>query len=264
MDSPRALVLTGFGVNCDMEMAKAFELVGARADRVHLNDLLSARARLEDYQILALPGGFSYGDDIASGKVFANKLRFGLMDGLERFIGEGKLVLGVCNGFQMLAKMGLVPALDGKYGEQQSTLTFNDSGRFEARWVRVKADPESPCVFTRGISTMALPVRHGEGKFVAISGEARGRILQGKLAALAYCDAQGDATMEYPLNPNGSPDSVAGVCDATGRVFGLMPHPEANLFAHNDPQWAREGRSEGGGAGLKLFRNAVEYLQSRF
>ncbi|MDD5317552.1 MAG: phosphoribosylformylglycinamidine synthase I [Candidatus ainarchaeum sp.] len=265
MENVRAIVFTGFGVNCDYETARGFELAGAHADRVHIEDLISKKYSLDDYQVLALPGGFSYGDDIASGKVYANKLKYHLSGELEKFVSDGKLVIGICNGYQMLVKAGLLPGLDGDYGSQKATLTFNDSGRFESRWVKLKANPACKCVFTKGIDAIDLPVRHGEGKFIPISEEVRVRLHSENLIAFRYCDGAGNVAGEYPLNPNGSIDSIAGICDPTGRVFGMMPHPEAHLFRHNNPHWAREKCSDPGGegAGLKVFRNAVEHAKER-
>jgi len=263
MQAPKSLVLTGFGVNCDYEMSHAFELAGAESRRVHLEDLISGKVKLEDYQALSFPGGFSYGDDIASGKVYANKVKQHVYGQLLKFVADGKLVLGVCNGFQMLVKMGLLPGLDGDYKTQSSTLTFNDSGRFESRWVFVKEEPSSKCIFTKGVGVIPLPVRHGEGKFLPANSEVLGRLHSGNLVSLKYCDSQGNATMEYPLNPNGSTDSIAGICDPTGRVFGLMPHPEAHLFRHNNPQWPRQ-QLPPEGTGFKIFKNAVDYLKEKF
>ena len=263
MDRPKSLVLTGFGVNCDYEMNHAFELAGAESKRVHLEDLISGKVKLEDFHVLSLPGGFSYGDDIASGKVYANRLRYNLFDDLRDFIQEGKLIIGVCNGFQILVKLGLLPGLGGDYGMQTTTLTFNDSGRFESRWVFVKANPNSRCVFTKGIDVLPLPVRHGEGKFIPMSEEIRKRLHSDGLVVFQYCDSGGNITNKYPFNPNGSVDSIAGICDPTGRVFGLMPHPEAYLFRHNNPQWSRK-ELPADGMGLAIFRNAVNYLKERF
>jgi len=264
MDKPKSLVLTGFGVNCDSEMCYAFELAGAESRRVHLEDLVSRKVKLEDFHILSLPGGFSYGDDIASGKVYANKLKYNLFEDLCRFIQDGKLIIGVCNGFQMLVKMGLLPGLDGDYKTQTTTLTFNDSGRFESRWVFVKVNQNSRCIFTRGIDVLPVPIRHGEGKFIPASEEVLRRLHSESLIVLQYCGADGNITDEYPLNPNGSVDAIAGICDPTGRVFGLMPHPEAYLFKHNNPQWPRDDSLPMEGKGLRIFQNAVNYIKEEF
>lgn len=264
MDSPKALVLTGFGVNCDRELARGFELAGAKASIVHINDIISGVVKLEDFQALAFPGGFSYGDDIASGKVYGNKFKYNLEEQVQKFISDGKIIIGICNGFQSLVKIGLLPGLDGDYKKQTVTLTFNDSGRFEDRWVKLKANPASRCIFTKGIDLLDVPVRHGEGKFIPISDDVRNRLVSENLVAFQYCDKDGNVTADYPQNPNGSIDSIAGICDPTGRVFGMMPHPEAHLYSHNNPQWVRTGKAAGEGAGLQVFKNAVDYLKEKF
>lgn len=257
-ESVRALVLTGFGINCDMETAYAFERAGARADRVHLNDVIANPGHLSDAQILAVPGGFSFGDDVGSGRILANRLRYRLGDALRAFVTAGKLVIGICNGFQVLVKMGLLPAGNGAF-RQTVTLTHNDSGRFEDRWVILRKEHGVRCVWLDGIDALELPVRHGEGKFLPLTAatmrelEARGQI------ALRYCKPDGTrAGGQYPFNPNGSMGDVAGLCDATGRVFGLMPHPEAYVWRTNHPCWTRLELPEEG-AGLAVFRNAVKY-----
>ncbi|MFC2174532.1 phosphoribosylformylglycinamidine synthase I [archaeon] len=238
----RAIVVTGYGINCEYETAHAFELAGAEAEKVHINRLGS----LDDYQILAVPGGFSFGDDISAGKMLAQKLKMAAEKEIEKFIADGKLVIGICNGFQALVKYALLPEV----GEQSLTLTFNESGRFEDRWVPLK--PEGECVWTKGIEELYLPVRHGEGKLVAPkevidSLEAKG------LVALRYGHG-------YPDNPNGSTNDIAGICDASGRVFGLMPHPEGHLYRTNHPRWTRGEQST---LGLEVFKNAVKYAEAK-
>ena len=259
----RALILTGFGINCDRETAYAFERSGAQADRVHLNDLIAAPKQLENYAIFAAPGGFSFGDDIASGRVLANRLRYGLGEHLRAFVDSGKLVVGICNGFQVLVKMGLLPYTCGEMA-QEATVTHNDSARFEDRWVRLAVNADSPCVWLRGIAHLELPVRHGEGKFMPASEEA-GRELQRKgQVALRYAAADGaSANGAYPANPNGSFDDIAGICDPSGRVLGLMPHPEAHMARTNHPLWTRDSSLDptADGEGLALFRNAVAYAK---
>jgi len=254
---PRVLVLTGYGINTDLEMAYAFERAGARAERAHLNDLLSGDVKLHDYEIFVLPGGFSFADDLGAGKVLAERLRAHLMDELLGFIEDGRLVLGVCNGFQALVKLGLLPALTG-YGVQEATLTLNDSGRFEDRWVYLEPERDSVCVFTRGLSRIYLPVRHAEGKFVPKDEGVLKRLNAQGQVALRYVDPQGRRA-GYPWNPNGSVQNIAGICDPTGRVFGLMPHPEAYLHKYHHPRWTREPVPEEG-QGLQIFRNAVQYV----
>jgi phosphoribosylformylglycinamidine synthase len=247
----------GYGINTDLEMAYALELAGALAERVHLNDLIVGEAELSNYEIFVIPGGFSFADDLGAGKVLAERLRVHLMDDLLHFIEEGKLVLGVCNGFQALIKLGLLPALE-RYGVQEATLTFNDSGHFEDRWVYLEHECDSVCVFTRGLERIYLPVRHAEGKFVPKDEGVLKRLNANGQVVLRYVDPEGRPA-GYPWNPNGSVDNIAGICDPTGRVFGLMPHPEAYLYRYHHPRWTREEVPQEG-QGLQIFRNAVEHL----
>jgi phosphoribosylformylglycinamidine synthase I len=267
----KAIVITGNGTNCEMEMAHACRLAGFDAvDIVHISELLCGEKRLDDYHFLNLPGGFLDGDDLGSAKAGANRILHAsaagrqepLFDQFLRFINEGKLILGVCNGFQLLAKLGMLPGFDGRYDRQTVTLTYNDSGRFEDRWVHLRVDPASPCIFTRGLSGIYLPVRHGEGKFIAQDKGILERLHRERLITLQYSDGQyRDATPDYPANPNGSIDGIAGICNETGRIFGLMPHPEAYLHRTNHPRWTREDLPEEG-MGLSLFRNAAAFLRS--
>ena len=256
--TPKVLVLTGYGINCDIETKHAFDLAGALAERIHLADLLNGSVKFSDYHILALPGGFSFGDDIASGKVLANIIRYNLGDQLQEFIEEGKLIIGICNGFQAMVKMGLLPAFGGDYSRQDVTLTFNDSGRFENRWVHLKTNTTSKCVFTRGIKNIYLPVRHGEGKFVVKDPQVLEILKKNNQIVFQYVDIYGNPA-GYPQNPNGSIDNIAAICDETGRVFGMMPHPEAFQHKTNHPAWTREELPEEG-AGMAIFRNAVDYV----
>jgi phosphoribosylformylglycinamidine synthase len=267
----RAIVISGNGTNCEREVANACRLAGAEvADIVHIAELLAGRVRLGDYHFLNLAGGFLDGDDLGSAKAGANRLLHApvkdssehLIDHVRRFIAEGKLIMGVCNGFQLMVKMGLLPALGGNYQHQVATLTFNDGGRFEDRWVYLKADPASPCIFTRGLKGIYLPVRHGEGKFVAGSEEVLRYIEERHLSVLKYCDPEYRApVMEYPLNPNGSMEAIAGLCDETGRLFGLMPHPEAYVHRTHHPRWTREEDLPEEGMGLWLYQNAVRFIR---
>jgi phosphoribosylformylglycinamidine synthase subunit PurQ / glutaminase len=267
----KAIVITGNGTNCEMEMAHACRLAGFDEVRiVHISELLCGTARLDDYDFLNLPGGFLDGDDLGSAKAGANRIlhasvggsRERLFDQFLRFIAAGKLILGVCNGFQLLVKLGMLPGFDGHYDRQMVTLTYNDSGRFEDRWVNLLIDPASPCIFTRGLTGIYLPVRHGEGKFVPQDETILARLHRERLIALTYSDLPGgNATQEYPANPNGSVDAVAGICNETGRIFGLMPHPEAYLHRTNHPRWTREELPEEG-MGLALFRNAAAFLRT--
>ena len=257
----KALILIGYGINCDYETQHAFNLVGADAKRVHINDIIDKIENLEDYHILAFPGGFSFGDDISSGKVLANKIKFNIFDELQKFIDDGKLIIGVCNGFQSMVKLGILPAFERNYKKQITTLTFNDSGRFEDRWVCLKVNPKSRCIFTKNIEMLYLPVRHGEGKFVAKEIFLQ-KLNKNNQVALWYVDEKGNLS-GYPWNPNGSLENIAGICDETGRIFGLMPHPEAYLYKTNNPRWTREKLSEEG-MGVKVFRNAVDFIRENF
>ncbi len=266
----KAIVLTGNGTNCEMEMAHACELAGADVvDIVHISELLFGEKRLANYSFLNLPGGFLDGDDLGSAKAGANRFLHAriaganemLIEDLLKFIADGKLVLGVCNGFQLMVKLGLLPALDGNFTKQSSTLTFNDSGRFEDRWVYLKANAQSPCVFTKGIDVAYYPVRHGEGKFVPESQDILEEIKKKNLVALQYSTAEGALTMDYPANPNGSTSAIAGLCNESGRLFGLMPHPEAYLHRTNHPRWTREDLPEEG-EGIAIFRNAFDFIRS--
>ncbi|MFO7577390.1 MAG: phosphoribosylformylglycinamidine synthase subunit PurQ [Pelovirga sp.] len=264
----RAIVISGNGTNCENEVAHACRLAGAHTDIVHISALLGGRVRLDDYHFLNLAGGFLDGDDLGSAKAGANRLRHArvagqegsLADDLRRFVGAGKLVMGVCNGFQLLVKMGLLPDLDGT-GVQSCTLTFNDRGRFENRWCQLQVNPHSPCVYTRGLEGLYLPVRHGEGKFVTDGAATLARLEAQELIVLRYADLQGEATMDYPANPNGSMAAIAAICDPSGRIFGLMPHPEAYLHRTHHPRWTREELPEEG-MGLQLYRNAVDFIAS--
>jgi phosphoribosylformylglycinamidine synthase I len=256
--SVSTLVLSGFGINCEHETAAAFRRVGAAADIVHLNDLVADPAQFDRYQILAIPGGFSFGDNVASGKILANRLRHTLGEPMRAFVQSGKLAIGICNGFQVMVKMGLLP-LFGDDFQQDVTLTHNNSDRYEDRWVTLAADPAATCVWTQGISTLEVPVRHGEGKFVPRDAATLDRLRAQGQVVFRYATAEGQpAGGVYPANPNGAIDDIAGICDPSGRIFGLMPHPEAYVDRTNHPRWTREELPEEG-AGLQLFRNAVAY-----
>ncbi|WP_321371127.1 phosphoribosylformylglycinamidine synthase subunit PurQ [uncultured Desulfuromusa sp.] len=263
----KAIVIAGNGTNCEREVAHACRLAGADADIVHIAELLAGRVSLNDYHFLNLAGGFLDGDDLGSAKAGANRLLHAPVSGsssalvtqLQQFIAAGKLVMGVCNGFQLLVKMGFLPVLDGSL-EQTCTLTHNDSGRFEDRWCQLLIDPVSPCVFTQGLESSYLPVRHGEGKFVAADDETLQKLESLHLAVMKYADNQGQPTQDYPENPNGSIAAIAGICDQSGRIFGLMPHPEAYIHRTHHPRWTREELPEEG-LGLVLYQNAVRFIE---
>jgi phosphoribosylformylglycinamidine synthase len=270
MKEVRSIVLTGYGINCEVEMAHACRLAGSEVvEIVHINELIYGDKRLDDYHFLNLPGGFLDGDDLGAAKAGANRIRYAkvlkdtekLYDQFLRFIRSGKLILGVCNGFQLMVKLGLIPNLEGGDGKQEVTLTFNDSGRFEDRWVYLKVNPEAPSVFTKGLRGVYLPVRHGEGKFIPKDGETLEEIKRRNLIVLQYSDETYEKpVMDYPLNPNGSIEAIAGLCDESGRLMGLMPHPEAYLHRTNHPRWTREALPEEG-MGVAFFRNAVQYIR---
>ncbi len=267
MAKPRALILTGYGINCDHETRFAFTEAGAEARRVHVNDLIDGHDRLDRYQILAFPGGFSYGDDISSGKVLANRVKTHLSETVTAFVEAGGLVIGICNGFQVMVKYGLLGSPTGAGCEQAATLTINDSSRYEDRWVHLR-NVSDRCVFTRGIERLYMPVAHGEGKFFADPSTLEG-LEQAGCVALRYANEEGDpANGSFPWNPNGSLNDIAGVSDPTGRVFGLMPHPERHIHFTQHPLWSRiaAARRRDGlpvpeeGNGMALFRNAVTYF----
>lgn len=259
MASPRILILRAPGTNCDQETAFAFELAGGRPEVVHLNRILEAPNKPDDYQILCIPGGFSYGDDIAAGKIFANQLRLRVCDALVRFHQSRKLILGICNGFQVLLKAGLLPSVEAE--EQVATLTWNDSGRFEDRWVELATHGDR-CVLLSGIDRMYLPVAHAEGKFVTKGPEQLKQLSSSGQLAVRYAWADNSGTngpLPFPANPNGSLGNVAGVCDESGRILGLMPHPERYIQRTQHPRWTRERLGEIGD-GLRIFENAVQFF----
>ena len=253
----KALVLYGYGINCENESRLAIEKSGGKADILHLNKVLENPALLQDYNMLFIPGGFSFGDDLGSGRVFGNKMRFRLREPLAEFAAADKLILGICNGFQILVKMGLLPVPDFT---QRVTIFANDSGHFEDRWVFLKANQSSPCVFTRGIDYTLAPVRHGEGKFIPRDAAVLGEMKKANQITLQYVDENGQLA-GYPYNPNGSVENIAGICDKTGRIFGMMPHPEAFNIVQNCPYWVRGTVKEA--YGMRLFKNASEYMENK-
>ncbi len=261
MKRPRILVLTGYGINCEHETAYAFNLpaVGGDAALVHLSDLIAQPKQLEPFHILALPGGFAFGDDISAGIVLATKLRYRLEQPLSKFLRDGKLVLGICNGFQALVRLGWLPGVTGQLWQQDATLTANDSGKFEDRWVYLQIDPACRSPFVQGMERCYLPVRHGEGKFVPRDPDIL-QTLQAKAQIAARYGTPDGTPVSYPWNPNGSVDDIAAVCDPSGRIFGLMPHPEAYVHRVQHPRWTRETLPEEG-MGVQIFRNAVAFAQ---
>lgn len=263
---PRVLILVASGTNRDRDAAVACEAAGGDPEVVHINQVRAGARRLSDYQMLLLPGGFSYGDNLGAGRVLATDLLYslggrtlgaalthGLGDDLSSFAASGKPILGICNGFQALVKSGLLP---GPAGRIRATLTTNASNRFECRWVHLRPNRNSPSVFTRGLDEMIFcPVAHGEGRFLPIDQETRAELHDRDQVALTYVNASGDPA-DYPDNPNGSVDGIAGICNAAGNVMGLMPHPEDHIFSEQHPQWTR---GEGGRSGLALFASGIRY-----
>jgi len=256
--TPRAIVLRAAGSNCDVETKVAFDSVGASAQLIHINRLLNNKVLLDEYQILAIPGGFTYGDDISAGKILANELKYKLADSLRKFHENGKLIIGICNGFQVLVKAGLLPSVNFE-SEQLVTLTNNDSGKFEDRWVYLKVN-HSVSVFTQDMpETLYLPVAHAEGKFVAKDQSVLDALKSNRQIVFQYTNPNG-GPVDYPFNPNGSVNDIAGICDPTGRVLGMMPHPERYMDPTNHPRWTREG-VDSEAHGIAIFRNAVKYFQ---
>lgn len=275
-DKVKVITISGNGTNCEMETAFAFKLAGAEvSDIVHISRIIYGEVKLDDYHILALAGGFLDGDDLGAAKAMANRLKFSeiketgemLIESILKFVSEKKLILGICNGFQLMVKLGLLPAINETYGTQSTTITYNDSGRFEDRWVYLRVNEKSPSVFTRGIENLYLPVRHGEGKFVA-EDKVLDEMDKGNLITFRYADENYDSTMEYPKNPNGSYRSIAGISDESGRLMALMPHPEGHISFTQHPRWTREETRKGRGGpmgdvgeGILLFKNGVEYIR---
>ncbi len=254
----KACILFAAGTNCDSETAEACRLAGSVPETVHINQLKSRERRLADYQVLIIPGGFSYGDYISSGRILANELKHNLQDDLLAFHAAGKPILGICNGFQVLVKSGMLPGFERLFEPQSVTLDTNDSGRYEDRWVHLRVE-DSPCVFTRGIeSLMYLPVAHAEGKFLVSSAAVLTRLNRGQVV-LRYAALSGEPPA-YPENPNGSEGDIAGICDRTGLVFGLMPHPERFVRREQHPRWHRERLTKP--QGIAIFENAVKYAQT--
>ena len=275
-DNVRVAVLFGFGINCDRETAAVFDMVGGTSERLHVNNLVQGNRSLEEFDILAVPGGFSFGDHLGSGRLLGNRLRFALRDQLQTFVNSGKPIIGICNGFQALVKTGLLPGPESASLEpdliQRASLTLNNTGRYEDRWVTLEFDSESPCIWTKGIQRIECPVRHGEGRFVMPTDADLDRLSTNHQLTVRYVDpltksgsGLSDDLLPFPLSPNGSMRNIAGICDPTGLVFGLMPHPEAfyTMWLHpehtsmnlEDDQWE--------GSGLQIFRNAVEYVRSQ-
>ncbi|MHC4070331.1 MAG: phosphoribosylformylglycinamidine synthase I [Planctomycetota bacterium] len=260
MAQVQAVVLRAAGINCDMETEYALELAGAKAQRVHINRIIEDKALLDKFHILVFPGGFSYGDDVAAGKILANQVIHHLSQAVRKFVDDGKLVLGICNGFQVLVKAGILPG-NNAAGQQSVTITYNDSGKFEDRWVYL-APQTDRCVFMEPGTRIYLPVAHGEGKVVTHDDGILEQLRSQDHIAFKYVDKSGNEG-EYPVNPNGSADSIAGLTDTTGRVMGLMPHPERFVRATQHPHWTRLKNIQDGD-GMMMFNRAVSFIQDNF
>jgi phosphoribosylformylglycinamidine synthase len=272
MKDVKVLVLTGYGLNCDNETAYGFESAGASADRIHINSLIDGTTTLDTYHIMVFIGGFSWGDDHGAGVVQAIRFKTRLGNRLIDFVQKGNLILGICNGFQTLVNLGLLPGIDGDYKTRSVALTTNDCGNFRDDWVDLNVNSLSPCVFTRGLDRFALPVRHGEGKFYA-EDAVLDRLLEKNQLVLQYATPDGvPAGGAFPYNPNGSLRDIAGICDTTGRIFGLMPHPEAYNHFTNHPDWTRlkEKKKRTGErfdtaptTGIRMLQNGVAFIRNR-
>ncbi|OWY25544.1 phosphoribosylformylglycinamidine synthase subunit PurQ [Sphingobacteriales bacterium UPWRP_1] len=270
MNEVKSLVITGFGINCEEETNAAYLLAGAQSEIVHLNDILLKGFNIHAFDIVNFPGGFSFGDDISSGKVLANKIKYKqlasgttLLQELLRFLVSGKYIFGACNGFQVLVKLGLLPNINS-LADQEVTLMRNNSGKYEDRWVYCRVNPGANTPFLKGIDRIALPVRHGEGKLVIKNEDIKQQIIAQHLNCLSYCDEHGNPTDEYPKNPNGAELNCAGLTNPSGQVFGLMPHPEAYLSLYNHPNWGQMKRQNRHiseeGEGLAIFKNIVQHI----
>ncbi len=259
MRNIKVLILRTAGTNCDLETRVAFELLDAKVSSLHVNEFVKGRKKIYDYQIVVFPGGFTYGDDIAAGKVLANELKMKLKDQVGRLVAGQGLMIGICNGFQVLVKLGVLPGNNG--WEQEVTLGCNDSGKFEDRWVYLKKpERESRCVWTKGCAELIyIPVAHGEGKFICRDASVRDKIRDNGQIVFQYSDADG-LSAPYPANPNGSISDIAGICDESGQIFGLMPHPERCVFRTQHPRWTR-GEHNRVPDGLKIFKSGMDFLK---
>ncbi len=265
---PKVIVITGYGINCEEETAYSFNTSGAETKIVHINDLIDGQFSLDNFQILAIPGGFSYGDDTGSGNALANKIRNHFEEQILNFAQKDKLIIGICNGFQILVNLGLVPATDKKYGERQSALMPNPTARYHCLWINVKNN-SNKCVWTKNLNMLHLPVAHGEGNFY-VEKEILEKLKKDDQIVFQYVKENGlPANQEFPANPDGAIEDIAAICDPSGRILGIMPHPERfNSFVNEDGWEAkkekliREGKDlPQEGEGLKIFENAVSYFK---
>jgi phosphoribosylformylglycinamidine synthase len=267
MTQVRVLVLTGYGTNCERETAYICRIAGADEVLVaHFADLVQETVRLADFQFLVFPGGFLDGDHLGAAQAAAARFKHtqtvsgsSLVQDILDLHSRGGLILGICNGFQLLVKLGLLPAIESGYLTREVSLAHNDSARFEDRWVFLRSNPHSPCIFTQGLDNLYFPVRHGEGRLIAKDNSTLDKLEQGGHIALQYTNHSGSPTQEYPANPNGSDLAIAGLTDPTGRIFGLMPHPEAYNHPTNHPSWSRGDQATHGTA---IFANGINFLRS--
>ncbi len=257
----KAIVLRAAGINCDMETEYALELAGAKAQRMHINRIIEDKTLLDEFQIIVFPGGFSYGDDVAAGKILANQIKHHLSEPLQKFIDDGKLVLGICNGFQVLVKTGILSGNNSTKHQEEVTITYNDSGKFEDRWIYL-APQTDKCIFIEPGRQIYLPIAHGEGKVVTKDTATLEKLKSDSHVAFKYVDENGKEG-DYPINPNGSMDSIAGLTDTTGRILGLMPHPERFVRPTQHPHWSRL-KEKADSDGMTIFNNAVKYIQEKF
>jgi phosphoribosylformylglycinamidine synthase len=269
MAKPKALIVTGYGINCDEETRFSFEIAGAHATIIHINDIIENKSLLNSYQIFAFPGGFSYGDDTGSGKALANKIKHNLYEEMMSFINRDTLMIGICNGFQVMVNLGIVPAFTQPIGNVEVSLEHNATFRFQCRWVDLAINPHSNCVFTKSIERLHIPVAHGEGNFVAPQ-HIIDKLSNNHQIIMQYIKPDGSfAQGQFPYNPNGSIMDIAAICDTTGRIMGMMPHPERHIYFMQRDDWTyiREVSKRKNkkiplyGEGLQIFKNAVEYYK---
>jgi len=260
MSKPKILVLTGQGINCDRETARAFEEAGAKSYLTLISSLISGEVSLDDYDGLALPGGFANADDIAAGRIMGINLEHSV-GGVYKLIEDGKIIVGICNGFQFMIDMGMLPATDGDYKKHQASLITNESGMFRDDWVNLEVNENSPCIFTKDVDKIYLPIRHGEGYFWA-PGDVIEKMNQQNQVLMRYVGPDGERNPGHPHNPNGSIDGIAAICDPTGRIYGGMPHPEAANKVHHYPRWTRDHAEaeENADKARQMFKNVVDYL----
>jgi phosphoribosylformylglycinamidine synthase I len=265
MNKPKALIFSGYGLNSEEETAYGFQIAGATTDIVHINDIIVGKKKLDDYKILSFPGGFAYGDDTGAGNAYASKVKNHLWEKIQHFVQKDKLIIGICNGCQIVANLGLIPAFAQKYGERQVALTNNASARFITRWTDMKVMSETP--WLKGIEKISLPIAHGEGNFFTSKGNLK-QLQKNKQIALQYISGDMCSYLDLPTNPNGSIEDIAGITDESGKILGLMPHPERGMFFVQRPDWQylkekykrTNEKLPTNGPGLQIFKNAVQYF----